>query len=405
MKYLRANSRCTASKLLGTGYCLFMALCLWPAQSFAAATASTSATSVACQPDWPAWQNFKLGFINEGGRVVDGNSPRLQTVSEAQAYALFFALIANDRNTFDKVLLWTENNLAEGDLTSHLPAWLWGRKDDGTWAVLDSNSASDADLWMVYAIGEAGRLWDEPRYVALSSLLAKRIVREETANLPGLGITLLPAARGFQTGKKTWRLNPSYLPMQIMHWLSYMSADPVWQRISESSMRILLESAPQGFSPEWTVYESGKGFRVDGEGDEKGVGDYNAIRVYLWAGMLAPDAPARPQLLAAFTPMVNYIARHGYPPESINILTGEAHKAGPPGFSAALLPMLTARGNADELQSQLDRLTAHPPRADAYYEQVLSLFAQGWRDGYYHFASNGSLLPQWPKSCTANSPH
>ena len=333
--------------------------------------------------------------------MVDASSSRKETVSEGQAYALFFALVANDRTSFDKVLQWTENNLAEGDLTSHLPAWQWGRKDDGAWEVLDKNSASDADLWMVYGLGEAGRLWKEPRYVALSSLLAKRILREETATLPGLGLTLLPAPRGFQVGKKTWRLNPSYLPMQILNWLSDKNVDPAWQRISESSMRILLESAPQGFSPEWTVYDSGKGFRVDGEGKEKGVGDYNAIRVYLWAGMLAPDAPARPQLLAKFTPMVNYIARHGYPPESVNILTGEANKAGPPGFSMAMLPMLTAIRDSDVLQSQLDRLTARPPQADAYYEQVLSLFAQGWRDGYYHFAKNGSLLPQWIESCDA----
>jgi endoglucanase len=400
MKYLHVNnSRCLGTILARKTYCFFVALCccLWSIQSLA--------TTLDCQPSWPAWQNFKLVFINEGGRVVDGNSPRKQTVSEAQAYALFFALIANDRNTFDKVLQWTENNLAEGDLTSHLPAWLWGRKDNGAWEVLDKNSASDADLWMVYGLGEAGRLWKEPRYIALSSLLAKRILREETANLPNLGITLLPAPHGFQTGKKTWRLNPSYLPMQILNWLSDKNVDPAWQRISESSMRILLESAPQGFSPEWTVYEGGKGFRVDGEGKEKGVGDYNAIRVYLWAGMLAPDAPARPQLLAKFAPMVNYIALHGYPPESVNTLTGEANKPGPPGFSMAMLPMLAAIDNSDVLQSQLDRLTAHPPQADAYYEQVLSLFGKGWHDGYYHFAKNGNLLPQWLEPCNANLPN
>lgn len=396
MKYLHLISKGSIDKLARKTYYFFIILIcgLWSFQTFAATTD--------CQPSWSAWQNFKLRFINEGGRVTDTDSPRKQTVSEGQAYALFFALIANDRDTFDKILQWTENNLAEGDLTSHLPAWLWGRKDDGTWGVLDSNSASDADLWMVYGIGEAGRLWKEPRYVALSSLLAKRMLREETAILPGLGTTLLPAPRGFQIGKKTWRLNPSYSPMQILNWLSFKSADPEWQRISESSMRVLLESAPQGFSPEWTIYESGKGFRVDGEGKQKGIGDYNAIRVYLWAGMLAPDASARPQLLAAFTPMVNYIARHGYPPESINTLTGEANKPGSSGFSAALLPMLIARSDVNLIQSQLDRLTARPLRADAYYEQVLGLFSQGWRDGYYHFAKNGSLLPQWPESCNAN---
>ncbi len=354
-----------------------------------------------CQTDWPAWQSFKSGLLNEGGRVVDGSTPRKQTVSEGQAYALFFALVANDRKTFDKILEWTEKNLAKGDLTSHLPAWLWGRRDDGSWGVLDNNSASDADLWIVYALGEAGRLWGERRFVALSSLLASRILREETADLPGLGPTLLPAPRGFHTRKNAWRLNPSYLPMQLMDWLSSRSPDPTWQRISESSQRILLESAPQGFSPDWTVYEDSKGFRIDSAGAEKGAGGYNAIRVYLWAGMLAPDAPAQPRLLAAFAPMASFIARHGYPPESVNIITGVANGPGPSGFSAALLPFLAARGDSVALQGQRDRLTARPPRPDAYYEQVLSLFAHGWMEGRYHFTKNGTLLPSWQKSCSS----
>lgn len=391
------NSRCKPNSLQSWGLGLFAALCccLGAVQAAAAETA--------CPPDWPAWQSFKSGFINDGGRVVDGNTPRKQTVSEGQAYALFFSLVANDRKAFDKILLWTENNLADGDLTSHLPAWLWGRRDDGSWGVLDSNPASDADLWMVYALGEAGRLWGERRFVALSSLLASRILREESADLPGLGPTLLPAPRGFQTGAQTWRLNPSYLPMQLMDWLSNRSTDPAWQKISASSLKILLQSAPQGFSPDWTVYESGKGFSMDSEGKEKGTGSYNAIRVYLWAGMLAPDAPARPQLLAAFAPMSGFVARHGYPPESVDIFTGEANAPGPAGFSAALLPFLAARDDTAVLQSQLDRLTARPPRPDAYYEQALTLFAQGWRDGLYHFTKNGSLVPAWQKTCNSVS--
>ena len=397
MTYLFMGIKCKVGILLNRGCQILAALCV------CLGTVQAVTTEPTCQADWPAWQSFKSGFINEGGRVVDGNTPRKQTVSEGQAYALFFALVANDRKTFDKILQWTENNLANGDLTSHLPAWLWGRRDDGNWGVLDSNPASDADLWIVYALGEAGRLWGERRFVALSSLLANRILREETADLPGLGPTLLPAPRGFQTGKKTWRLNPSYLPMQLMDWLSSRSPDSAWQRISESSQRILLESAPQGFSPDWTVYEDSKGFQIDRTGKEKGAGGYNAIRVYLWAGMLAPDAPARPQLLTAFAPMASFIARHGYPPESINITTGEANGPGPSGFSAALLPFLAAREDSATLQGQQDRLTARPLRPDAYYEQALSLFSHGWMEGRYQFTKNGSLLPSWQKSCNSVS--
>ncbi len=72
---------------------------------------------------WPAWESFRGHFINDSGRVVDPSSG--QTTSEGQSYALFFALAANDRTAFDRILRWTEDNLASGDLTSRLPAWRW----------------------------------------------------------------------------------------------------------------------------------------------------------------------------------------------------------------------------------------------------------------------------------------
>ncbi len=37
------------------------------------------------------------------------------------------------------------------------------KKDPDTWSVLDSNSASDGDIWMAWSLLEAGRLWKETR--------------------------------------------------------------------------------------------------------------------------------------------------------------------------------------------------------------------------------------------------
>ncbi|VTR49737.1 Endoglucanase precursor [Serratia fonticola] len=127
---------------------------------------------------------------------------------------MFFALVANDRPAFDKLLAWTENNLASGDLSAHLPAWLWGQDDNKAWKVLDSNSAADADLWIAYNLLEAGRLWQSRRYQTLGTLLLQRIGREEVANIPGLGLVLLPGKMGF-VAEDRWRLNPSYLPAAV----------------------------------------------------------------------------------------------------------------------------------------------------------------------------------------------
>ncbi len=68
--------------------------------------------------------------------------------------ACFSPSAANDRAGFDKLLTGRRTTPAEGDLKQHLPGWLWGKKDDEQWTLLDSNSASDSDLWI--APGAAG---------------------------------------------------------------------------------------------------------------------------------------------------------------------------------------------------------------------------------------------------------
>ncbi len=343
---------------------------------------------------WPAWKAFRQRFINDAGRVIDVGSERSQTFSEGQAYALFFALVANDRPAFEAVLHWTEDNLCRGDLTAHLPAWLWGRRDDGTWGILDSNSASDADLWIAYALAQGGRLWNERRYRALASVICERIVREETDQLPNLGTSLLPGPVGFVPGGDRWRLNPSYMPLQLMRWFSLSETDPVWRQLASSSLKIITAAAIKGFAPDWIIYDSQQGFLPDLSGLEKGRGGYNAIRVYLWAGMLHPNTPARSALLKTLAPMARYVREQGQPPESIDVIEARADQPGPSSFSAALLPFLAASAQTSTLRTQLARLTAKPP-TDQYYSQALTLFGRGWFDGWYRFGADGSLKPRW----------
>ncbi|AJC16963.1 cellulose synthase complex periplasmic endoglucanase BcsZ [Pandoraea sputorum] len=354
----------------------------------------------ACPPvDWASWTRFKAGFLSDDGRVVDHSMADQRTVSEGQAYALTFAVIANDRATFDKVLDWTVDNLAQGDLTAHLPAWLWGKKDDGQWGVLDSNPASDADMWIAYALGEAGRLWNVRRYTALGALVARRIASEETDFIPGLGRTLLPAPVGFHPAKDLWRLNPSYVPMQVVRRLAGLFPESGWGQLITSSLKqITLTAPPLGFAPEWAMYRAGRGFDIDPE--TQGEGSYNAIRVYLWAGMLAPGSDDFRALMHSFPGMLKYVAAHGAPPERVNTRDGTAKQEGGSGFSAALVPLLQAVGDTALARAQAERarsLDAQSP--PGYYSSVLSLFGLGWHEARFRFAADGTLQVPWEAVC------
>lgn len=364
-----------------------------------------SAVAAACP--WPDWDAFRRTAISQDGRVIDASTDQLVTVSEGQSYALFFALAANDRATFDKLLTWTENNLAQGDLTSHLPAWIWGKRTEGehagTWGVIDANPASDADLWIAYALLEAGRLWKERRYTALGTLVARRALREETAALPGLGRTLLPGPVGFHPAPDTWRLNPSYVPLPVMRRLAAVlgAEDGGWKTLVDTSARLIVDTAPKGFSPDWVLYRKGRGFHPDTQ--TQAGGSYNAIRVYLWAGMTAPRDPLRTSVLQTFRPMADYVVAKGYPPERVDTQAGSfGPNAGNGGFSAAVAPYLAALGLTDAARAQAQRArelaTQTPP---GYYSQVLSLFGLGHLDGHFRFEADGTLVPAWESTCPA----
>ncbi|WP_244145813.1 cellulose synthase complex periplasmic endoglucanase BcsZ [Paraburkholderia tropica] len=430
-RWLAASACALAPLLLGAPASALAATANANAKTPAAKTTSAAAPQApACA--WSDWTAFKGALLSADGRVIDASSPRQVTVSEGQSYALFFALVANDRAAFDKILAWTENNLAQGDLAAHLPAWIWGRTDidengapvvasaasaassspatqtqTGTWGVIDTNSASDADLWIAYTLLEAGRLWNVRRYTAIGTVMARNVLRRETAALPGLGRTVLPGPVGFTLDKNTWRLNPSYVPLQVMRRFTLAMPEkerPEWKSLLGSSAKLVNGTAPKGFSPDWVVYRA-RGNKGDFGPDEPTHAEsaYNAIRVYLWAGMLAYDDPARSATLATFAPLSAFVAAHGFPPERVNTQTGEpGPNEGNGGFSAAVAPYLSALGRTDLSDAQVQRSrTLAQKSPPGYYSSVLMLFGLGYLQGLYRFDAQGRVIPAWTAQCPA----
>jgi endoglucanase len=351
-----------------------------------------------CEP-WPQWQAFKRLYLSDDGRVIDAGTAQAITVSEGQAYALTFALIANDAASFEKILRWTRDNLAGGSLERTLPAWKWGRADEGEWGVLDPNSAADADLWFAYALAEAGRLWHNSAYTTLAQAMSALILREEVWLIPGLGPTLLPGARGF-VAQQSWRLNASYAPLEVLQALERRGDGRLWSAVLESSRRVILGSAPRGYASDWVLYRESAGFSADSA--TGGAGSYNAIRVYLWAGML-PEGDRQADLLARqLKPMAAAAAQHP-PPESIDTTTLATRGQAPVGFLAALLPLLVRFKFTEAVQSYRKRIEAESLKNNQhYYSDALTLFGLGWLEGRFRFDRHGDLRVRWSGPCRAD---
>ncbi|CAE6736848.1 Endoglucanase [Paraburkholderia aspalathi] len=386
---------------LGFGLVLAAATCFANITKVAQTTSAPGQTGP-CNTDWPAYRIFVEHFVQADGRVIDYSSPQLKTTSEGQSYGLFFALVANDRATFDRLLNWTRTNLAGNQFDAQnvrLPSWLWGKKPDGSFGVLDPNSASDSDLWIAYDLLQAGRLWHESSYTQLGEALAAQIARQEMTTLPGVGPMLLPGPQGFKNGGVT-RLNPSYLPLPVLRALAKDMPNGPWAKLADSAYKLIKTTAPQGFAPDWAAWQNGQ-FVVDPkEGD---TGSYDAIRVYLWAGLTSPADPLAKPWLAALGGMRAKVAQSGIPPEKVSSTTGTASGEGPLSYWGALAPYFKSLNDERGLGLARTHLAALdtnvPGREPVYYDRVLGLFGTGFIDGRYRFDEAGRLVPSWRNAC------
>lgn len=348
------------------------------------------------QREWPEWSDFTRRFMQKDGRIIDVTFDQKST-SEGQSYAMFFALVANQPAQFETIYKWTNDNLAGGQLGDKLPAWLWGKRDDGSWGIKDQNSASDADLWLAYDLLEAGRLWSVPRYTSIGLKLLQEIRQREIVQAGRAGLVLLPAPFGFELENKRYRINPSYLPGFIFRYFATVDAKGPWQTVWNSYMNLTTKAFSSGAAPDLFVVDANGTVTQDSQ--QAPIGSYDAIRVYLWAGMSGRDSET---LLKQLTPFAATIRKYQAPPEKMNPATGLPTRTefSPVGFSGAVLPFLHSLGDKTLLQQQRERIeqTVRSTKAgDAvnYYDQALVLFGKGWLDGKYRFDDAGRLQPDW----------
>lgn len=348
-------------------------------------------------PEWPLWRAYEERFVADDGRVIDHFAQH--TTSEGQAYGMFHALVARDRVRFERIVSWTTIELAQGDLGAHLPAWRWGRRADGSMGVLDAHAASDADLFMAYALVHAGITWGENRWVVLGGRLLGRVAAEEIDSLPGLGPMLMPGPHGFDTTAHFWRVNPSYQPVPLLRWAARIDPKGPWGAVLDASVRLAEEATPERFYPDWAAWND-LALRFVRDPIEGGRGSYDAIRAYLWPALMAPEDPLRGRLLARGSRLVEVARITGFVPEKVDAFDATLNgvpTAGPVGFQAVGQVFAQALGDG-ALAEQLAQRVAGDKKDGGlygepafYYDHNLLLFAQGFIEGRFRFRPDGGL--------------
>jgi endo-1,4-beta-D-glucanase Y len=196
-----------------------------------------------------SWELYRHRFLTKEGRVVDDDSGSVSH-SEGQGYGMLIAVTAGDRESFDKMLAWTERELFVR--ADRLAAWKWDPAASPH--VVDTNNATDGDLLIAWALQRAAKRWHSEEYldrsVAILDALADAAIADSS-----YGKVLLPGAEGFREGEQPDGpvVNLSYWVFPALQELNGLSPKFPAEELVRNGMS-LLEALDEsdGLPTDWT---------------------------------------------------------------------------------------------------------------------------------------------------------
>ncbi|MBL6454951.1 glycosyl hydrolase family 5 [Belnapia sp. T6] len=236
------------------------------------------------------WRAFQSRFLAADGRVVDTGNGGVSH-SEGQGWALFFAVRADDQAAFQRILGWTRRVLKRP--RDELHAWRY--RPEAAMPVEDLNNATDGDIFIAWALLEAGERWGNAEYTAIGIAIARDILRHLVRRAGAFSV-LLPGARGFEHAGTTI-INPSYYVFPAFSALARAVPDRAWVRVAADGLVLLRASrfGRWGLPPDWAVLSKADG-EVKLPQSWPPRFSFDAVRVPLylaWAGLGAEPAMGR----------------------------------------------------------------------------------------------------------------
>ena len=175
---------------------------------------------------WAAYQGL---YLQPEGYVLDRERDGGMVTSEGQSYALLRALWVGDEETFERVYAWTEEHLARDD---GLYSWLWSPADGGV--VVDSNTASDGDQDIAFALLLASYVFDRPDLQERAREILQAIRRHEALEMP----------RGWYPAAGDWAVadriaNLSYFTPYAYPYFDRLDPDGGWLDVLDTGYELV----------------------------------------------------------------------------------------------------------------------------------------------------------------------
>ncbi len=240
------------------------------------------------------WASFRARFMAPDGRIVDTGN-RQVSHSEGQGFSMLMAVRADDRASFERMWGWTRSRLARPRDALHI----WRYRPGAANPTDDPNNATDGDLFLAWALLEAGQAWGVADHTASGQAIGRDILRLLLRGAGGMTL-MLPGIRGFDR-RDHLVINPSYYCFPAIRRISAAVPDPAWIRVASDGL-LLLRAARfgrWGLPPDWlTVGKADRSLALPTHWAPRF--SYDAVRVplYLGWGGLGNEAPV--QAAAAF---------------------------------------------------------------------------------------------------------
>jgi endo-1,4-beta-D-glucanase Y/4-amino-4-deoxy-L-arabinose transferase-like glycosyltransferase len=228
------------------------------------------------------WQTYQKQFVTKEGYTIDDYSKT--TTSEGQSYSMLRSMWSDDKVNFDRIWKWTKSNLQIRK--DSLFAWKYGLRN-GSWQVLESESATDADLDIAMSLILANRRWGNNQYLEEAKKIINDIWINRVIKL-GDRLALLPFGSNKFQGFDI--LNPSYF--SPAHYRLFATIDPSrdWTSLANDTYLILKDlNKSHVLYPDWikwdyktSKFESASTFLNNPKSDNF---SYDAMRVIWRIGM------------------------------------------------------------------------------------------------------------------------
>jgi endoglucanase len=375
-------------RLLAYGFALCWALWLVACQSADLRPPRSAESSSPITQDHRAllqesWIAYRDRFIQADGRVIDWESDQ-KTTSEGQAYALLRAVLVGDREPFERVLRWSETNLArrspgQPGRSDQLWIWKWGRQASGKWGSLDANFASDADIDACYALILAGKRWNRPEYLEIARNKLQDLWRFSTFEIQGTRYLLPGPANAFTRGGLV-TLNPSYLAPYAFRLFAQMDPKHPWSVLVDSSYQVLNQSAALsavGLPSDWVGLDTKTGRYVPLPAPVLTQYGFDASRVWwrvTWDAEIYNEPRAKDYLERALSHLRSLWQKDGRIPAQID-LTGNAVVDYDVTSQYGML-YLAGRRIAPDLAQQIDQQKLQPRYRDRFWDHESAYYTQ-----------------------------